>query len=266
MRARFSLCALCLVTGIANAGVYIETVDRDSKTGKSEPAERWYVQDGKARIEGPDGVSIFKDGIVYGVDPSRKSYHVMDKATMDQLTARMKQAREQRTQAQLAKLPPEKRAEVQEMMSKQASATPRKPVVEAKDAGKTETINGRSCQVWDITRDSVLDEQYCVAAFAALPGGDEVQALMQKYQGFFEQMSELAGPGEAGDSMREQFALWQKLNGYPLAARGYSGGTIDPSETIVKAWQSQSVPASMFEIPADYTKRDLLKDLAGAGQ
>ena len=103
MSSRFSLCLLCLVTGVVKAGVYIETADRDSKTGKSEPAERWYVQDGKARIEGSDGVSIFKDGIVYGVDPSSKSYHVMDKATMDQLTARMKQMREQRTQAELAK-------------------------------------------------------------------------------------------------------------------------------------------------------------------
>lgn len=266
MNSRFSLCLLCLVTSVVQAGVYIETADRDSKTGKSEPAERWYVQDGKARIEGPDGVSIFKDGIVYGVDPSTKSYHVMDKATMDQLAARMKQMREQRTQAELAKLPPDKRAGVQELMAKQGSATPKKPVVDATDTGKTETINSRPCQVWDITRDGVLDEQYCIASFAALPGGEEVHALMQKYQGFFEEMAELAGPGEEGDSMREQFALWQKLNGYPLAARGYSGGTIDPSERIVKAWQSQSVPASMFEIPADYTKRDLLKDLAGVKQ
>ncbi len=264
MTSRFLLCALCLVAGIAQAGVYIETVDRDSKTGKSEPAERWYVQDGKARIEGPDGVSIFKDGIVYGVDTSSKSYHVMDQATLEQLSARLKQVREQRTQAELAKLPPDQRAGVEEMLAKQASATPKKPVVDAKDTAKTETINSRSCQVWDITRDGVLDEQYCVASFAALPGGGEVQSLMQKYQGFFEQMAELAGPGAEGDSMREQFALWQKLNGYPLAARAYSGGTLDPGETIVKAWQSQSVPASMFEIPADYNKRDLLKDLAGA--
>ena len=66
MSSRFSLCLLCLVTGVVQAGVYIETADRDSKTGKSEPAERWYVQDGKARIEGPDGVSIFKDGSCMG--------------------------------------------------------------------------------------------------------------------------------------------------------------------------------------------------------
>ena len=118
--------------------------------------------------------------------------------------------------------------------------------------------------MWDITRDGALDEQYCIASFAALPGGGEIQALMQKYQGFFEQMAELAGSGSEGDAMRDQFALWQKLNGYPLAARAYSAGKIDPNETIVKTWQSQNVPASMFEIPANYTKRDLLKDLGGA--
>lgn len=266
MKSRFLLCALCLATGVVRAGVYVETVDRDSSTGKSEPAERWYVQDGKARIEGPDGISIFKDDIVYGVDSATRSYHVMDKATMERLRDHLKRVREQRTQAELAKLPPDKRAGVQEMLDKQAAATSKKPLIDAKDTGKTETINSRTCQVWDITRDGALDEQYCIASFSTLPGGSEIQAVMQKYQGFFEQMAELAGPGGEGDAMRDQFALWQKLNGYPLAARAYSASKIDPNETIVKTWQSQNVPASMFEIPANYTKRDLLKDLGGAGQ
>ena len=268
MKSPGLLCALCLVGSIARAGVYIETVNRDSKTGQSEPAESWYVQDGNARIESSDGVSIFKDGVVYAVDKATKSYHVMDKPTIEALSAHMQQVRQQmndRMKAELERMPPDKRKEVEEMMAKQGMGPDVKPAtrtVDAKDTGKNESVSGRSCHVWDITRDGALDQQYCVAPFASLPGGNDVQALMQKYQSFFQQMSELmSGPGGGGDPMREEFELWKKLSGYPLVTRSYADGKLETGETQVKTWQAQAVPASMFAIPSDYTKRDLLKDL-----
>ncbi|HZF27224.1 MAG TPA: hypothetical protein VEZ88_13245 [Steroidobacteraceae bacterium] len=271
MKSLGLLCALWLTTSIAQAGVYIETVNRDSKSGASEPAERWYVQDGNARIEGADGISIFKGGVVYAVDKASKSYHIMDRPTIEKLGARMKEIRAQREQqmkADLAKMPPQQRKQVEEMMAKQGmdpDAKPSKRVVDATDTGKTESINGRSCHVWDITRDGALDQQYCVAAFASVPGGSEVQTLMQNYQSFFQQMSEMmAGAGGGSDSMRDEFELWKKLGGYPIATRGYAGSKLETTETVVKTWQVQAVPAAMFEVPSDYTKRDLLKDLEGA--
>ncbi|HKE45011.1 MAG TPA: hypothetical protein VKB41_10795 [Steroidobacteraceae bacterium] len=268
MRPFLAFGALCLA-GTSQAGVYIETVSRDAKTGQNDPAERWYVQDGNARIETSDSVSIFKGGVVYGVDKSTKSYHVMDKATMEQLGARLKEVRAQaqeRMKAELDKMPPDQRKQVEEMMAKQGmgpGAKPAKRSLDATDTGKNETVNGRSCHLWDITRDGALDQQYCVAAFSALPGGNEIQDLMQKYQAFFEQMSELMSGG-GGDTMREEFELWKKLSGYPMVTRSYAAGKLEPGETIVKTWQAQSVPASMFEVPSDYTRRDLLKDLEGA--
>jgi hypothetical protein len=261
------------VAGVARAGVYIETVSRDSKTGQSEAAEKWYVQDGNARIESTDGVSIFKDGVVYAVDKATKSYHVMDKPTVEALSAHMQQVRQQmkdRMKAELDRMPPDKRKEVEEMMARQGmgvDAKPAKPAVDATDTGKTQSINGRSCHVWDITRDGALDQQYCVAPFASLPGGGDVQGLMQKYQSFFEQMSELmSGPGGGSDSMREEFELWKKLGGYPLVTRSYADGRLETTETQVKTWQAQAVPASMFGVPSDYARRDLLKDLDAARQ
>ena len=253
MQSFVSLCVLCLAAGAVHAGVVFETVDRDIQSGKNSPAERWYVQSGNARIEGPDGVSIFKDGAVFALDPTDKSYHVMDQATMDQLSARVKQRRaeqQQKMQAELAKLPPEKRAAVEARLAKDGIGPKAKRAVDARDTGRTLEVNGRSCQVWDITRDETLDEQYCVASFASLPGGEEIQALMQKYQGFLEQMSDLmSGPGTARDTMRNEFELWKRLNGFPLITRGYADGKLESSDTVVSTWKSQAVAPAMFEVP-----------------
>jgi hypothetical protein len=272
MKSLFAACILGLAANIACAGVVFETVIRDSKSGKSESAERWYAQDGNARIEGADGISIFRDGAVYALDPSDRSYHVMDKATMEQLSARVKQKRAEgraQMQAELSKLPPEKRAAAEAKLAQQGlgpEGLPRQQV-DARDTGKAESINGRPCHVWDIVRDGALDEQFCVAPFASLPGGDEIQALMRSYEGFFEQMAELmSGPVGSGarDTMRDEFALWKKLDGFPLATRGYAHGVLEDSETVVATWKSKTVPAAMFDVPSNYTKRDLIKDLETA--
>ena len=271
MRSFLALCVLFLAASAVHAGVVFETIDRDSKSGKSSPAERWFVQSGSARIEGDDGISIFRDGAVFALDPTDKSYHVMDQATMQQLSARVKQnraAQQQKMQAELAKLPPDKRAAVEARMGQEGfgtGAAPKKSSITAKDTGRAESVSGHSCEVFEITRDEVLDEQYCVASFTTLPGGDEIQALMQKYQGFIEQISDLmAGPGGAGDAMRNEFELWRKLNGFPLITRSYADGRLEGSERAVKTWKSQDVPAALFEVPAGYTRRDLIKDLEAA--
>ncbi len=272
MRSLLAVCILGLAANTACAGVAFETAIHDAKSGKSEPAERWYAQDGNARVEGADGISIFRDGAVYALDPTDRSYHVMDKATMEQLSARLKQKRAERRaqmQVELSKLAPEKRAATEAKLAQQGLGPegPPRQQVDARDTGKAESINGRPCHVWDIVRDGALDEQYCVAPFASLPGGDEIQALMRSYEGFFEQMAELmSGPvgGSARDTMRDEFALWKKLDGFPLVTRGYAHGVLESSETVVTTWKSKTVPGAMFDVPSSYTKRDLIKDLEAA--
>ena len=52
---------------------------------------------------------------MYIIDDSDKSYIVFDKATMEQLAKRIKAMREQMKE-QLAKLPPEQRAQMEQLM------------------------------------------------------------------------------------------------------------------------------------------------------
>ena len=60
---------------VASAGVYVELVDHDIKSGKTELAQKMYVQEGAGRFVDPEGrVTLIKGGTLYIIDETDKSY------------------------------------------------------------------------------------------------------------------------------------------------------------------------------------------------
>ena len=100
----------------ASAGVYVEMVDRDIAAGKTELAQKMYVQNGLGRFVDAGGrATLIKNGTLYIIDDADKSYIAFDKATMEKLAKKINAAMEQ-MKDQLAKLPPEQRAQMEQMM------------------------------------------------------------------------------------------------------------------------------------------------------
>jgi uncharacterized protein DUF4412 len=245
-----------LVAQVAAAGVYVETVNHNIATGSTQPKQQIYVQDGSGLFVDPEGrSSLIKGDTLYIIDPTEKSYIVMDKATMEQVAKKLSDA-VARMKEQMAKLPPEQRAQMEQMMGSAGMGDASKPrTVDVANTGKSDKVDGRSCKIWDVTRDGELDEQICVVGYSELPGKENFQAVFGKFAKIFEDMAKSV-PMLSG-MMANEFSAQAKVGGFPVRQRSYENGKLASEETLVKSWREEAIPASKFEIPAGYTRKQL---------
>lgn len=257
MKRIAALLGAALVAPGAVAGVYVELVERDLTAGTSALSQKMYVQNGNGRFVDDGGrATIIKGDTMYIVDDSDKSYIVFDKATMEQLAQQLGAAME-RMKQQLAKLPPEQRAQMEQAMANVPGmgSPDQKWTVELADTGKSDKIDGRTCKIWDVTRNGELDEQICVVPYSALPGKENFQQVFAKFAKVFEEMAKSV-PMLAG-MMTNEFTAHVRTNGYPVRTRAYEDGKLGSEETLVKVWREEAIPASMFDIPAGYTVKKM---------
>jgi uncharacterized protein DUF4412 len=238
----------------ASAGVYVELVDHDIASGKVELSQRMYVQNGQGRfVDSAGRTTLIKNGTMYVIDDSDKSYIAFDKATMDKLAVKLNEAMSQ-MQEQLAKLPPEQRAQMEAMLPNMSGGD-QKWEVEAIDTGKSDKVDGRSCRVWDVKRNGELDDQMCVVPYGSLPGKENFQAMFANFAKVFEEMAKSV-PMLAG-MMTNEFAAQSKVNGFPVRTRGYENGKLGNTEHNVRVWREEAIPATMFEVPAGYKQKQM---------
>jgi hypothetical protein len=257
MKRIYASIATLAVAQAAGAGVYVETVNHNLATNTTQPSQKMYLEGGSGRIVDDSGhVSIIKGDTMYIVDEAEKSYVVFDKATMDKLAKKMTDEMAQ-VKEQLAKLPPEQRAQMEAAMGKipGMGGNDQKWTVEALDTGKSDKVDGRACRLWDIKRNDELDEQVCVVPFASLPGKENFQAVFGNFSKVFDEMAKSV-PMLAG-MMGNEFSAHVKTNGYPVRMRNYENGKLAPEETLMKVWREEAIPASQFEIPAGYKLKQM---------
>src|SRR5262249_30265987 len=134
--------SLILAASAAHAGAYLEMNHVDLTQPKAKPRSmKVWAQDGRSRSESGEadaGFSILKDQKLYVVQPKEKRYRVIDKAAVDHMGQQMAEMHKQ-MEARLAKLPPEQRAAVQQMMQgHMPDAQAAKP--EARETSRSETV------------------------------------------------------------------------------------------------------------------------------
>src|SRR4051812_12277805 len=137
----------CFAAGAAYSGVYVELVNHDIPGNRTELSQKMYVEGGNGRFVDEEGrATIIKGNTMYIVDDSDQTYIVFDKATMAQLAKQISAAMD-RMKEQLAKMPPEQRAQIEQMMAKTPGmgGEDQKWVVEAMDTGKSDKVDGRAC-------------------------------------------------------------------------------------------------------------------------
>ncbi len=240
---------------VASAGVYVETVSNNLKTNSSRLAQKIYVQGGSGRFEDEEGrASIIKGDTIYVIDQADKSYVVLDKATMEQLGKQVGAAMEQMKE-QLAKMPPEQRAQIEQMMGIQSGAGAGGWTMDAVDTGKSDKVEGRACKVWDIKVNDQPDHQVCVVPYSSLPGTEDFKSVFEKFAKVFEDMAK--NLPQLSGAMNNQMSALRKVNGYPMRTRSYENGRLAPEEQVVKVWREQAIPASMFEVPAGFKQKQM---------
>ena len=251
--------AALLAANTAGAGVRIETVTRDMKTKVADGgAQVILVQDGKIRMQMPKtaGGMILKNSILYVIDDKKKTYMEMDKETMrkgsEQAGAAMKQM-----QDRMAKMTPEHRAQMEKAMGGHlppGMMSGKPDIWDVKNTGKTDTSEGRKCTIWTLSKNGKLHEELCVVPFSSLPGKEDLEkTFKQLAESFAGMASGLPGAGDAAKARNS-------INGYPVRTRFFEpGGAERAIETVVTKWVEESVPATTFEVPAGYAKKEMPK-------
>jgi hypothetical protein len=250
MKTALILGALVAATS-ASAGVRIETVTRDIKTQAAQGAAHLVeVQGGAVRASTDQGGVLLKAGVITFIDDKRKTFTEMDKATMEGY-ARKASAAMAQMQEQMKNMSPEQRAQMEKMMGGMMAGAGKTPVFESRNMGKSDTVEGRKCQIWHLLKDGKVAEELCVVPFSSLPGKEDMQRS-------FKELSEaFAGFASAVPGAQEQAKVRMNIDGYPVRSRPYVNGAPFGTENVMKSWTEASIPAATFTVPAGYKKKDM---------
>src|SRR5690606_1651731 len=134
----------------------------------------------KLRIEqGERVVMIFRDQTLYALDTQERTYHVLDqkavKQIADQLNPMLKQMQEQ-----LANLPPEQRAQIEQLMGGQIPGMGAQPKVEMRRTSRNGEYAGHACRYVEVLENGALSDEVCVTDPKRLQGADEFMAVVKE--------------------------------------------------------------------------------------
>lgn len=254
---RLSGCALLLLSASLQAGTVLEMLNRDL-ADKSESTAKTYAQGGKMRIEsgGPqDTFVIFRDETIYTFNPEEKTYIAMDRATMQQLAAQLNPALKM-LQEQMANMSPEQRAQAERMLGNKLPGSAPEPAEEIRKTSRTGKVAGYSCTYVEILREGVLQSEACVAPPKDLAGSKELYDAGMKVSALVKDMMASVDSPWLKQMTHSELENFQKLGGLPLLTRVFDEGK-PVDEATLKSLRTESLAATLFEIPAGYKKRDL---------
>lgn len=252
-----------LVATAACAGVYFESTDKNLVTAAKPVTSKMWFDGGRMRSErahdDEDGnLTIFKNRAMYTIDTSSKTYRVIDKATVDKMGAQFAEAKKKMA-AQMASMPPEQRAMMEKMMGQMGGGAPGAAAAPTrtrtlKNTGRTETVAGIKCSVWEAAVNGQKEEELCAAEPGSIPGGDEAMKTFREIGAMLKGFTE-----SFGARGKKSTAPWNDLetiNGVPILTRDFEHGKAT-SETRLMVARKESVPDSAFEVPAGYTEKKI---------
>jgi hypothetical protein len=262
VRSAALLAGSLLLATAAQAGVYLESTDQQLGATEKPSVSKMWFDSGRMRTErqeadGDSQVVVFKDQALYMLDPKSKSYRMVDKATAQRLGGQIAEAKK-KMEERMASMPPEQRQKMQEMMAKMGGGaaaglmggkTPERTV---KNTGRTETVAGIKCTIWEAIQDGKKEEELCSAPPSSLPGGDEIMKTFRDISSMLSSFTQSLGAG----SRNEPWHDMEKINGVPILTRDFADGK-PTSEMRLTSVKKESVAGTSFEVPAGYTQKTM---------
>ncbi len=251
--------ALLCASSVVNAGVVMDLVTRDASGNVTERA-KIYAESNKIRMEeGGNGdaeaTMIFLGDRFLYVDHRVKTYVVMDEAMLDELSAKMDEAMKE-MEAQLANMPPEQRAMVEQMMKSQMQgmmaqgeeAPP--PSVEEAGSGKWQS---RDCRNYDVFEGGTKTQQICAAALDDVDGADEVIEAFRSMAAYMNKMAESLPMRPARQTNPAE--LMDQIDGFPIHTVDFENGKI-VREASMDSVVEQDLDEALFSAPEGYRRQD----------
>jgi hypothetical protein len=193
-----------------------------------------------ANPSGVVNVTIFDGGkqVLYMVDPARKTYVEMTKADVDRLSAQVQGAAAQML-AQLEKLPPAQRAQMEAMMKG----------VEHRRTG-SDDVGRWTCDKYDLTMNGQKIGETCSVNLTTLGFGATDFDVMRQMAAFYSGMApqtagQLPGPTGIDPPGGSDFPVKTVLI--------VPGGTV--TTEVIEAGR-QMLSGTLFAVPAGFTKQE----------
>jgi len=255
-----SISALLLLSPLAYGGVVMDMVTMNA-SGQETERSRIYAQSGKIRMEQVDEnetavTMIFLGNEFLYIDDREKSYIVMDEAMLDGVSAKINEAM-QEMEAQLASMPPEQRAMVEQMMkgqmqgmtAQQAPSSPA-PRVEAKGGGEWKSYK---CRQYTVFEGAEKVQDLCAAKLDEVGGADEVFEAFRNMAAYITKMAESMPMGS--DNRINPGELMDEIDGFPVHTIDYENGAV-AREYSLDSVTEQDLDEGMFAAPEGYRRQD----------
>ncbi|MDH3416829.1 MAG: DUF4412 domain-containing protein [Gammaproteobacteria bacterium] len=255
-----SISTLLLLSPLAYAGVVMDLVTMDA-SGQETERSRIYAQSGKIRMEQSDGSETAATMIFLGneflyIDQREKSYVVMDEAMLDEVSAKMNEVMKE-MQAQLANMPPEQRAMMEQMMkgqmqgmSAQQAPSSSAPRVEAMGGGEWKSYK---CRQYAVFEGAEKVQDICAAELDEVDGADEVIETFRNMAAYITKMTE-SMPMRSDDRINPG-ELMDEIDGFPVHTIDYKNGVV-ARETSLDSVTEKDLDEGMFAVPEGYRRQD----------
>ena len=251
------LTAACAV-GTAPPGTKLEMLNRDLSGSRTSTINTW-AQDGMMRVETQpnQSVMIFKDDTIYAISHKDKSYIAMDRASMKRMAEQINPGLKM-LQEQMKNMTPEQRAQMEKMLgTRLPGGDGTQSQQEIKRTSRNDKINGYSCTYVEVREAGELTDEMCVAPGSALKGSGELLTAAKKMTALMQDMMASMDAPWLQQMAQKQLQNFDALGGIPVLSRHYSEGK-PQAETTLSKISSESVAPALFEVPAGYTKKDMM--------
>lgn len=243
--------SLCLAGLAATAGVVIE--QEQSEPGSDTPAWRttYFLDAGKLRIEaksaeGEETLTIFDEArqVVWMIDRLAGTYVELTPAQVHEMQQRLEQARKE-MEAELARMPPDKRQAIEEMMKGQTGGG---AAITVREAGRGEKVGSYLCVRYELLTQGQRAGEVWAAPFEQLQIRDPEAKTFQALARFLEPLGQgLPGGGRMPGGSQVQ--------GFPVRSVTYDGERVVAEEKLVKA-ERRTLDPGLFTLPAGLQKTE----------
>ena len=243
---------LCLAASPLFAADGVLIVEKTTSNGSTKNTQIQIEKD-RMRAETADGQTLIFDGpkqILWMVNDGRKSYNEMTKADVDRMGGQLNDAMT-RMQEQLKNLPPEQRAQIEQMMKGRGM-----PGMNAA-AGKTEyrktgsdKVGSWACDKYEGTKSGQKVNELCTVDPKVLGLSMSDFQVAKQLMDFFSKLV----PAGADRMFAVGTPEEQGFSGVPVRRIDFDNNGQQRSVTEITQFTRQTFPASVFEVPAGYQK------------
>lgn len=254
---RILLPILCLVSTPAIAGNVMEMSTRDM-SGIEIDHMTFYTESDRSRMDqsGADGsysVIFLDDEFIY-LDHGEKNYMVLDEAMFEDIGAQISEAMKE-MEAQLAALPPEQRAMVEQMMKEQMGGmgmSTDAPVLEIRQLGRG-SWQSYDCAVAEMLEDGIKIQEICSVDFDEVDGTGDLRDSFIRMGDLMSKLFDAIPFGSMG--LDNPMQMLDELDGFPVRAVEFENGKA-VRETILESSREEAIDDNMFALPPDYSRID----------